>query len=176
MTHRRIRVPAALYSAHPMVPDSSRPERRARQQRRRRHWWALWYGSFYPRRRAPARRRGERHFHAVDWYSARLLAVAVGIAVLSVTDAFLTLQLLEAGADEINPVMAAMLYRGVQAFIISKIGLTCVSTIALVWCSSHRFMRLVRVEVVMHLVLAAYVALIGYEVWLLRGTLNVFNL
>ena len=166
-----------------MPPDSRsksstshRVERRARHPRRRRHWWSLLYGSFHPRRRAPARRNGELQFVSVDWFSAPLLAAALGIALLSIVDAFLTLRLLENGADEINPVMAALLFRGVAAFTASKIGVTCLCVVALVCLSSHRFMRLVRVEVMMYALLGAYITLVGYELWLMRGTVNIFNL
>jgi hypothetical protein len=166
-----------------MHPDSRsesstahRIERRARHPRRRRPWWSLFYGSFRPRRRAPARRSGELQFVSVDWFAARLLAAALGISLLSIVDAFLTLQLLANGADEINPVMAALLFHGVAAFTASKIGVTCLCVVALVCLSSHRFMRLVRVEAMLYVVLAGYVTLVGYELWLLRGTVNLFNL
>jgi len=42
--------------------------------------------------------------------------------------------------------------------------------------SRHRFMRLIRVDVVMYLVLATYVSLIGYELWLLRRPLEAIIL
>ncbi len=72
-------------------------ERRGRADRRNRVWWSICYGSFNPRRRSPARRLGDSRFHSLDWHSAHLLAVAVGILLLSVVDAFLTLQLLQGG-------------------------------------------------------------------------------
>lgn len=115
-------------------------------------------------------------FVSVDWFSARLFAAALAISLLSIADAFLTLQLLENGADEINPVMAALLFRGVAAFTASKIGVTCLCVVALVCLSSHRFMRLVRVEAMMYAVLGAYILLVGYELRLMRGTVNLFNL
>jgi hypothetical protein len=151
------------------LPQRVPSERRARPERRHRRLWSVWYGSFNPRRRAPARRVADERFHTIDWYSPHLLAVAIVISLLCVADAFMTLMLLSNGAEEINPVMAALLYRSVAAFTAGKMATTGVSVLALVVLSRYRFMRLVRVEAMMYLVLAAYVSLIGYELWLLRG-------
>jgi hypothetical protein len=155
---------------------SDRSERRNRLERRRRHVWSVCYGSFNPRRRSYPRRDGDLRFHALDWYSAHLLAVAIGISLLSMADAFLTLNLLNSGADEINPVMAALLDRGTLAFTVVKMTTTGVCVVALVVMSRHRFLRLIRVEIVMYIVLASYVSLIAYELWLLPPPLDVIIL
>jgi len=144
-------------------------ERRGAADRRRRAWWSVCYGSFNPRRRTPPRRLDDMRFHSLDWHSAHLLAVAIGILLLCVADAFLTLVLLQAGAAEVNPVMALLLYRSVAAFAVLKIGMTGACTISLVILARYRFMRLLRVEWVLYGVLIAYIALIGYEIWMLRS-------
>jgi hypothetical protein len=154
--------------------DSS--ERRDRSERRRRRLWSVWYGSFKPRRRSHPRRADDLRFHSRDWYSARLLAVSIGISLLSMADAFLTLTLLNTGADEINPLMAALLDRGTMAFTVFKMATTSVCVLALVVLSNYRFMRLIRVENVMYLVLASYISLIAYELWLLQEPLEVIVL
>jgi hypothetical protein len=148
-------------------------ERRARADRRRRVWWSVWYGSFNPRRRAPPRRLDDSRFHSLDWHSAHLLAVAITILLLSVTDAFLTVVLLQGGADEVNPIMAAVIYRSVGVFAALKMGLTGVSVALMVFLARYRFMRLLRVEWVLYGVLIAYVTLISYEVWMLKGPLDL---
>lgn len=144
-------------------------ERRYRADRRRRPWWSVCYGSFNPRRRTPSRRVDDARFHSLDWHSAHLLAVAIGILLLCVADAFLTLVLLQAGAAEINPIMALFLYRSVAAFAMLKIGMTGACTISLVILARYRFMRLLRVEWVLYGVLIAYMGLIGYEIWMLKS-------
>jgi Domain of unknown function (DUF5658) len=154
--------------------DSS--ERRNRAERRNRRVWSVWYGSFKPRRRSHPRRASDMDFHSFDWYSARLLVVSIGISLLSMADAFLTLTLLDSGADEINPIMAALLDRGTTEFTIFKMATTGVCVLALVVMSRYRFMRLIRVEIVMYFVLASYVSLIAYELWLLHKPLDVIIL
>jgi Domain of unknown function (DUF5658) len=145
-------------------------ERRERADRRRRVWWSVVYGSFNPRRRRPARRRNDSRFHPVDWYSAHLLAVSLGILLLSAADAFLTAILLLHGADEVNPVMAVLVYRSVATFAAFKMAMTGISIVMMVFLARYRFMRVLRVELVLYAVLTVYAWLIGYEIWMLRGS------
>jgi hypothetical protein len=145
-------------------------ERRDRTDRRRRVWWSVFYGSFNPRRRRPARRLDDSRFHPVDWYSAHLLAVSVVILLLCAADAFLTAILLLRGADEMNPFMAVLVYRSVATFAASKMALTGASIVMMVFLARYRFMRVIRVEFVLYAVLAVYAWLIGYEIWMLKGS------
>ncbi|MGB6310239.1 MAG: DUF5658 family protein [Steroidobacteraceae bacterium] len=144
-------------------------ERRSRADRRRRPWWSVCYGSFNPRRRTPPRRADELQFQSLDWHSSHLLAVAIGILLLSITDAFFTLALLQGGAAEVNPIMALLVYRNVAAFAALKITLTAVCTVSMVILARYRFMRLLRVEWALYGVLIVYAGLIGYELWMLKG-------
>lgn len=168
---RRVNDGAARQStdaaARPQIRGS---ERRERADRRRRAWWSVLYGSFNPRRRRPTRRLGDARFHPVDWYSAHLLAVSIGILLLSATDAFLTAFLLLHGADEVNPVMAVLVYRSVAMFAAFKMAMTGASIVVMVFLSRYRFMRMVRVELLLYTVLAVYGWLIVYELWMLQGS------
>jgi hypothetical protein len=145
-------------------------ERRHRVDRRRRVFWSVLYGSFNPRRRRPARRLGDSRFHPVDWYSSHLLAVSMVILLLSAADAFLTAILLLRGADEINPIMAVLVYRGVATFAALKMAMTGAGIMVMVFLSRYRFMRVLRVELVLYGVLTIYAWLIGYEIWMLKGS------
>jgi hypothetical protein len=144
-------------------------ERRHRTDRRLRHWWSVCYGSFNPRRRTPPRRVDDSRFSSLDWYSAHLLAVAIGILLMSTADAFLTLLLLQGGAAEVNPIMATFIYRNVAAFAAMKMALTSASIVLMVILARYRFMRLVQVTWVLYGVLFAYLGLISYEIWMLKG-------
>lgn len=151
---------------------TTQSERRARADRRRRVWWSIWYGSFNPRRRAPQRRVEESRYQSLDWHSAHLLAVAVGILLLSVVDAFLTLALLQGGADEVNPIMALFVYRSVAVFTALKMTLTSLGVVFMVFLARYRFMRRVPVAWVLYGVLIAYATLISYEISMLQGALE----
>jgi hypothetical protein len=148
-------------------------DRRGRTDRRRRMWWSVLYGSFRPRRRRPARRDGDPRFHFHDWYSSHLLAVAISILLLCAADAFLTVTLLVNGAEEVNPVMAVLVYRSVAVFTALKMSMTGAGTLLMVFLSRYRFMRVVRVEWVLYVVLMGYLTLIGYEIWMLKGSIEL---
>ena len=157
-------------------PPAWGSDRRHRTDRRHRVFWSVLYGSFNPRRRHPARRFDDARFHPIDWYSAPLLAVSIGILLLSAADAFMTGILLLHGADEINPFMAVFVYRSVATFAAFKMALTGVSIVGLVFLSRYRFMRVLRVDLVLYAVLVIYFWLIGYELWMLQhsgGDLSV---
>jgi len=157
-----------MKAIHPL-PD----ERRGRTDRRRRRWWSVLYGSFYPRRRRPARRNDDVRFHFLDWYSPRLLPAAICILLLCAADAFLTVTLLVNGAEELNPVMAVLLYRSVAVFTALKMGMTGAGTVLIVFLSRYRFMRVILVEWVLYVVLCGYLSLIGYEIWMLKGPIDL---
>src|SRR6202789_3453121 len=135
MTHRACRVPRCVGMGWPMnranLAVSLWPyESRAATDRRRRVWWSVCYGSFNPRRRTPPRRLDDSRFHSLDWHSAHLLAVAIGILLLCVVDALMTLTLLQGGAAEINPIMALLLGRSVAAFAALKLAMTGAGTVS----------------------------------------------
>ena len=163
-------------SQPPSSAPAFRPERRSRHDRRRRLWWSLLYGSFNPRRRRPSRRSGESRFQTLDWHAAHLLAVALGILILNVADAFLTLALISGGAVEVNPVMAVLVSGSVAVFVALKMAVTGMSVVLMVFLARYRFMRLVRVDVVLYVIFVAYAALILYELQMLQRVLAVHEL
>jgi hypothetical protein len=156
--------------------DSARragTDRRTRSERRHRVWWSVVYGNFNPRRRAPQRRADDAGFPSLDWHSSHLLAVAIGILLLSVADAFMTVTLLAGGAVEVNPLMAAVIYKSSALFAILKMTLTGVGVTCMVCLARYRFMRRLRVELVMYALFFGYGALLSYEFWMLQSLVEI---
>jgi hypothetical protein len=81
------------------------------------------------RRQAVRRLADRRMISILDYYSPRLFAVIVGILVLSLLDALLTLYLIDRGASEMNPVMAYFLEKGPLVFMVAKYLLTSLALI-----------------------------------------------
>lgn len=150
------------------MSDSAVPADRRAADRRRRRWWSLLYGGFHPRRRGARRLEGEAHSFALDWHASHLLFVSISILFLCTGDAFLTLKLLSAGALEVNPVMALVVGGDAAVFTACKTALTGSGVVLLVAVARYRFMRRIRVEMALYAVLCAYLALVLYEIWLLR--------
>lgn len=143
------------------------PDRRLGYERRRTVLRALWRGNFERRRIAP-RRNTERFIVVTDWFHPQWLAVAIGILLLCCADAFLTLTLIVHGANEINPVMAPLVEGSGHAFAYWKVGLTTLGVVLLTVLARLRvFGR--AVGVILYIVLAGYVILVTYELFLLRN-------
>jgi hypothetical protein len=157
------------------VPGSD-GERRDRSDRRGRVWWSVLYGNFRPRRRRPPRRLTDSRFHSLDWHSPHLLAVAIGILLLSVADALMTVTLLSGGAVEVNPIMAAVVYRGAAVFASVKMAMTGLGVMVMVVLARYRFMRVVRVDIAMYAVLVFYAVLLAYEYRMLGRLVDPFEL
>lgn len=140
--------------------------RRRGPDRRRMTWRTFFQGSMTPRRRG-YRRDGECET-LVDWHEPHLLFLSIMILLLSVTDAFLTLKLLNLGAQEANPVMAFFINDMPRLFAVMKMSLTGAGIVVLVALARARFFRIIRISAIIHWCLLGYVALITYEAWLLQ--------
>lgn len=66
-----------------------------------------------------------------ETHSPKTLALILLIVLLSITDAYLTLDLINQGAVELNPIMAYYLNHGELAFFGMKYLLTCASIIVI---------------------------------------------
>ena len=111
-----------------------------------------------------------------DWHEPRILYLALGVLLLSCTDALFTLNLLTIGASEANVFMASMLERGVDSFLAVKIGITSISLVVLVAAARRKFFGSYNVEHLMRAFCAAYVLVIVYEIYLFAFVfeLNLF--
>jgi len=108
----------------------------------------------------------DAHQFMFDWHEPRILYLALGVLLLSCTDALLTLNLINEGATEANTIMALMLENSVDRFVIVKIGITSFSLIILVAAARRKFFRSFSVEHLLQVFCAGYYLLICYEVYL----------
>ena len=118
-------------------------------------------------RRHVVRRSEETVGGYVDWYEPRLLFLGMSIVLCSCLDAFFTLNLLQAGAVELNALMARLIESDIQAFVNAKIGLTCLCVTLLVIHNRFRVFVVLNVENLLQAILVGYVCLVAYEVFLL---------
>ena len=142
-------------------------DRRSDANRRQSGMLAFVYGNFRPRRRNH-RREADEHRIAFDWHEPRILYLALCILLLSCTDALFTLNLLNAGASEANAVMASMLERGIDAFVVSKIVMTSLSVVILVATARRKFFRRFSVEHLLKAFCIGYILVIYYEIYLFK--------
>ena len=121
-------------------------------------------------RRHQARRSSDAYgAHHVDRYNPRIVIASLLILVLCIADAFMTLNLINHGATEVNLVMRIAIEEGVAAFIFTKYLMTAISVLFLVIHSHFRIARWWQVHHVIAGFALVYIALLIYEVALLQG-------
>ena len=91
--------------------------------------------------------------------------------LLSSLDAFMTLQLLQRGAVEINPLMAFVIGHSAFVFASTKVALTGFGIMVLVFLSRARFMNRIRAGILLTVFFSFYACLVCYEFVLLMGLL-----
>ncbi len=124
-------------------------------------------GSFLQRRRHP-RRDGDRSLTAVDWHHPQWLIIAVAILLLSVADALLTLTVINLGAEEINPFMQPLVTGSGHSFALWKLGMTSGGLIFLTVMARMRTLGGFPIGWLLYAILAIYVVLVAYELWLVQ--------
>jgi len=144
------------------------PDNRELDDRRMFSWRTVMYGFLRSRRRGH-RRWSEDEPVFSDYHHPWLFFLSVGIMLLSTTDAFLTLRLIDLGATEINPVMAAVMGGGTLAFAASKMLLTGLSVLTLVFLARARVFSRFRTGLALTMAFSIYCCLVCYEFVLLVG-------
>jgi len=101
----------------PAEQDKNRSDSTARRENE--GFPGLWY-LFFGRRKEVRRNEDNQESYFLDHYSSRVFAIIIGIILLSLTDAMLTLYLIRNGAAEVNPVMEHFLKYGTLPFLAAK--------------------------------------------------------
>ncbi|HEY3517664.1 MAG TPA: DUF5658 family protein [Gammaproteobacteria bacterium] len=137
----------------------------AKEDRRALTLRTLFASGFSPRRRTG--RRANDHELPVDFHDPRLLVPVVAMLLLSITDAFLTVRLINDGAQETNPLLAFVLSEHPHLFATVKMTLTGLGVTLLVVLARARVFKVVRASAFLYGLVAAYLGLIVYEAWLI---------
>lgn len=125
-------------------------------------WRTVFYG-FLRSRRREHRREDEAEVRFIDWHHPWLFFLAVGIMLLSATDAFLTLLLIDRGMVEINPVMATIMGHGTALFAATKLFMTGAGVMMLVFLAKSRFLNRFRTGLFLTIIFSIYACLVCYE-------------
>jgi hypothetical protein len=135
---------------------------RTDSERRDLSWRTLIFGYLRSRRRT-TRRANEGMPTFTDYHHPWLFFLATSIMMMSCFDAILTLQLLDRGAIEINPFMAAVINQGTLTFVATKMLLTGLGILALVFLARATFMRRFRTGLILTFLFSGYAILVCYE-------------
>ncbi len=137
-------------------------DKRSDPERRNFSWRTVFFGYLRSRRR-DTRRTDEHEPLFTDYHHPWLFFLATSIMLLSCFDAFFTLQLLDMGAIEINPVMAAVIGESTLTFSVTKMLLTSFGILALVFLARSMFMSRIRTGLILTFFFSCYAVLVCYE-------------
>ncbi|SFE96742.1 DUF5658 family protein [Nitrosomonas sp. Nm166] len=119
-------------------------------------------------RRVGNRRASRGKAGYVDRYAGHLMLCTVTILFLSALDAFLTLNILANGGEELNWLMAVLIENGVEKFVGFKLALTGLALILLVIHHNVQLTAKIQVRHIKYMILFGYSILISYELYLLE--------
>ena len=142
-------------------------KQRDRSDRRQQPFKSFLY-SLNKGERIKARREVEiKQGYYTDRYEKWVGYCVMSIALLSMTDAYLTLKILSKGGTEANPFMASLLAISTDIFFLTKMGVTVIClAFALIHINFHIFNK-ISMKFLLLGVLACYSLLIIYEIFLL---------
>ncbi len=153
-----------------LIPDqlqTSHPDRSRRSKERRRLSLATFIMGIRIGNRRDARRTSDQLGYYVDRFESQLLYIALGIMLLSATDAVFTLRLLQMGATEVNPFMDVLIDIDQGLFAIVKLFITAFGVIVLVIHVKFRLFRVLNTGIFLYGIFPAYLILVIYELTLL---------
>jgi len=152
-----------------MTERTATLESRSKAERRRVSWRTVVYGFVLSRRHAH-RRLEDNEVIFLDWHHPWLFFLATGTMLLSCADAFLTLQLLDRGMIEANPIMNAVMSQGTMMFTSIKLVMTAIGIFVLVFLAKARFLNRLRTGLFLTIFFTFYACLVCYEL------VNLFKL
>lgn len=135
---------------------------------RRNFGWRTVFFGFLKSRRRDSRRSQDGELVFTDWHHPWLFFLAICTMLFSSLDAFLTLQLISHGAYEANPFMLSMMNHSTATFAATKMALTGVGILTLVFLARSRFMNRIPTGAFLTVTFSLYACLICYELvhWL----------
>lgn len=129
-------------------------------------WKTVVFGFLRSRRRSHRRSTDEQSLF-VDWHHPWLFFLATGTMLLSSLDALFTLELINRGAVEANPFMALAIDRGISVFAASKMFLTAIGLLMLVYLSRSTVFDRLRTGLLLTVFFSMYACLVCYQFVLL---------
>ncbi len=145
-----------------MEVSRSISDQRAENDRREVTWRTVFFGFMRSRRHAH-RRLIDDDVVFLDWHHPWLFFLSVGTMLLSCADAFLTLQLINLGMIEVNPVMQAVLAQSTLLFTSTKLAMTGFGILVLVFLAKSQFLNRFRTGLFLTGFFSFYASLVCYE-------------
>ncbi len=118
-------------------------------------------------RRMQARRGDENSNYYVDRYEYKYLFLILGLVLLSILDAYFTLNILQGGGIELNPLMEFLISRNSKLFLGVKVFLTAFCILFFLIHKNFYIFGRLRMSAILNTVFLLYITLIIYEIYLI---------
>jgi hypothetical protein len=148
------------------------PEQNRRLDADRRKGPTSFWGAFRSGGRRMRNRRADEHRqpYFVDRFPALALALVLALLAFTVVDGVITLHLIDADCQEINPLMVYLISKGPAQFIIGKYVLTATGLpLLLLFKNYFLFGTRLRIGYFIPIFVLLYVALTVYQIHLLHN-------
>ena len=146
-----------------MIFGRAKDDKRSDDEDRREFSWRTVFYGFMRSRRHTHRRTVDDDVIFLDWHHPWLFFLATSTMLLSCADAFLTLQLMNLGMYEANPVMQAVMAQSTLLFTSTKLAMTAFGILVLVFLAKSRFMNRIRTGLFLTVFFSFYACLVCYE-------------
>jgi hypothetical protein len=145
-----------------------------RSDRRNQTVQSVFYGALNPRRR-DNRRTDDDQLYILDLHDKGLAFLGLTIVLMSVMDAFFTLNIVALGGEELNLLMRALMDADINTFLLVKYWATAIGVIFLIAMARMRFAGILPVRRILQGICAMYACLMVYEVYLLVVRASVLS-
>lgn len=140
---------------------------RCGNDRRNNYFRSLAYSCF-KRRRQGLRREADRAENTfVDVHEPKLAYVFLLTLFLCMADAFLTLNIIANGGEEVNPFMRFLMDRDIMLFFWVKFVMTVFGMLFLITHKNFTFYRVINGYHLFYAIAAMYIVLVNYEIVLI---------
>ena len=135
--------------------------------RRSSYMRSLVYSCF--KRRRTMQRRGEDRVENtfVDTHEPKLAFIFLLTLLLCIADAFLTLNIIDNGGEEVNPFMLFLMTKDLMLFFWVKFAMTVFGMLFLITHKHFTFYRVINGYHIFYGIAAMYVVLVNYEIFLI---------
>lgn len=124
--------------------------------------------SIYRNRRTTIRRSTDTANNVYfDRHEPFFTLLALGIVLLSITDAFFTLHILERGGEELGPFVSYLIQQGEVLFFVVKVLVTAIAVMLVLMHKNFSIFKYFAGYHVLYLILLSYVILVTYELSML---------
>jgi len=135
--------------------------------RRNQYFRSFLYSFFKKQRRSIRRNTDDKENTFVDFHEVKLGVIFVITLVLCISDAFLTLLIINHGGEEVNPFMKYLMDLDIYLFFWAKFFITAFGMLFLISHKNFTFYRVITGYQLFYGIAVIYVCLINYEFYLI---------